>query len=191
MRKTLLCALLCFSANPLRAQSESATSRHVDTLLVMKNGSEVRGTLIDIKDGFYNVELKDGRSAKFSLEEVERMERIPEAPQTAPTPQPQATPAPQPCGIFITEGDLDPSLYTLLGKKPEVKLSKKWYGGNDEMYHELAQELKKRKADGAYSVHTWQAPSGFSWSAPHIAGQAFTWTDAGKAALSSLKGRCF
>jgi hypothetical protein len=169
----------------------TATDQPSETLLVLKNGSEVRGTLIEIRDGFYNIELKGGRSAKFALDEVERMERLPDVTQTTPTPLVKATPTPQPCGIFVTEGDLDRSLYALLTKKPEVKLSKKWYGSNDEMYHELAEELKRRGADGAYGVHTWQAPSGFSWSAPHIAGQAFTWTEAGKAALPGLKGRCF
>jgi hypothetical protein len=94
----------------------------------------------------------------------------------------------QPCTIFFSEATLDKSLYTDM---KELTISKKWYGGSDEMYIELADRLKKLKADGAYGVHTWQAPSGFSWSAPHIGGHAFTWTDAGRRALSSLKGRCF
>jgi hypothetical protein len=161
-----------------------------DTVLVLKNGSEVRGVFLSLQDGKYAIRLSDGRDMEYPAEEVASMQRIPLAtPSIAPPPVPALSDAPlQPCLIFFTEATLDKSLYTDV---KELKISKKWYGGSDEMYIELADRLKKIGADGAYSVHTWQAPSGFSWSAPHIGGRAFTWTDAGRKALATLKGRCF
>ncbi len=167
--------------------SFAAAAETPDTVLVLKNGSEVRGVLKGIADGKVTMQLADGRTMTYDSTDVERTERI-----SAPAPTPAPTPAIelQPCNVFLTEGTLDASLIT--PAKKEIKLSKGWNGENDEMYIEFAEHLtKKLKADGAIKVHTWKAPSGGSWNAPHIGGIPFTWTEAGKAAKSQLKGRCF
>jgi hypothetical protein len=166
--------------------SLAAAAEAPDTVLVLKNGSEVRGVLKGIADGKVTMQLADGRTMTYESTDVERTERI-----SAPAPAPLATPAVelQPCNIFLTEGTLDASLIVPM---KETKLSKGWNGETQEMYIEFAEHLtKKLKADGATKVHTWKAPSGGSWNAPHIGGIPFTWTEAGRAAKSQLKGRCF
>ncbi len=160
-----------------------------DTLLVLRNGSEVRGVLKGLKDGVYTMELRDGREMAYAVDDVDRMERLAPPPAQPPAPPPQTAQALQPCKVFITEGTLDQSL---LKPMKEIKVSKKWKGGNvEEAYGMLADLAMKMKADGVMKVRTWEAPSGFSWTAPHAGGMAFTWTEAGRAALPNLKGRCF
>lgn len=187
MLRAATLAAIVLSTPAAAVSQESVTP---DTVLVLKNGAEVRGIFLSLQDGKYAIRLSDGREMGYAAEDVASMQRLPSVtPPTAPLATATLTDtALQPCTIFFTEATLDKSLYADV---KELKISKKWYGGSDEMYIELADRLKKMKADGAYSVHTWQAPSGFSWSAPHIGGRAFTWTDAGRKALASLKGRCF
>jgi hypothetical protein len=103
----------------------------------------------------------------------------------APLP---AQPTPLPCRTLISEKDLDKTLYTAI---KDIKVSKKWYGSTSEMYGHLAEKARKNGADAVISVHTWFAPSGFAWAAPHAGGMAIKWTDAGRKALPSLEGRCY
>jgi hypothetical protein len=48
-----------------------------DTLLHLKNGDEVRGTLVEIKNGAYVLTLPDGRTALYPTSDVATAERLP------------------------------------------------------------------------------------------------------------------
>jgi hypothetical protein len=67
---------------------ESPTSKP-DTLLVFKNGAEVRGTFMGLRDGQYTLRLADGRTMSYPAADVDRMERVADpaasaAPAAAP-----------------------------------------------------------------------------------------------------------
>jgi hypothetical protein len=102
--------------------------------------------------------------------------------------QPTPLPTPFSCRTFISEKDLDKTLYTAI---KDIKVSKKWYGSPSETYGDLAEKARKSGADAVISVHAWFAPSGFAWAAPHTGGMAIKWTDAGRKALPGLEGRCY
>jgi hypothetical protein len=177
----------CCSA---RVSSQEPQLLKPDTLLVLKNGAEVRGLFVDVKDGQYTLRLPDGRSMTYPVGDVDRMERLTDAAMSTPTPLPQPTPAPTPfsCRTFISEKDIDKAFYTTVR---DITVSKKWYGSTSEMYGALAEKAGKSGADAVISVHTWHAPSGFAWAAPHAGGMAVKWTQTGRAALPGLEGRCY
>ena len=183
----LLAVLLALPA-PSVAQSGAAVVP--DTRLVLKNGAEVRGRFLALKEGQYTIELADGRTMSYAADDVERMEPISQSgtgrqmPEVAPT----RDPLPANCGVFISEGGLDMAFYTTI---KEIKVSKKWYGSTSEMFDDLAAKARKVGADGVINVRTWHAPSGFSWAAPHAGGMAIRWTAAGRDALPGLDGRCY
>ena len=156
-----------------------------DSVLVLKNGAEARGFFVGLKDGLYTLRLHDGRTMTYPVSEVERIEVAVDksAPQQGSSASTNFS-----CTTFVSEKDLDKTLYTTL---KDIKVSKKWYGSTTEMYGELAEEARKAGADGVINVHTWHAPSGFSWAAPHAGGMAIKWTPEGRTALPKLDGRCY
>jgi hypothetical protein len=186
-RAVVVLAVLAWGSLPLAAQDPPAG--RPDTLLVFKNGSEVRGTLLGMQDGQYTLRLPDGRTMAYPAADVERMERLSD-PTAAAAPAPPPAPAPTAvtCNTFITEKDVDKAFYRTM---KEIKVSKKWYGSTAEMYGDLAQKARKAGADAVINARTWHAPSGFSWAAPHAGGMAVKWTPAGRAALPNLEGRCY
>jgi hypothetical protein len=162
-----------------------------DTHLVLKNGAEVQGTFIELREGKYSLRLSDGRVMSYAATDVERMERLSSSETSAPSvPAPQiANPIdPSSCSIFISEKDIDKSLYSPI---KDIKISKKLYGSTADMYGVLAEQARKVKADAVINVRTWHSPSGFSWASPHAGGLAVKWTAAGRRALPSLEGRCY
>jgi hypothetical protein len=48
-----------------------------DTLLLLKNGNEVRGTLVEVKNGAYVLILPDGRTTLYPTSDVATAERLP------------------------------------------------------------------------------------------------------------------
>jgi hypothetical protein len=161
-----------------------------DTLLVLKNGAEVRGLFVSLKEGKYTIRLPDGRAMTYEAADVEHMERLAvPAPNTAPAPPPASqAPAMSSCGIFLSEKEIDKSFYTTVR---EVEVYHGWYGSAVELYGALAKKAQSVGADAVINVHTWHSPKGFSWAAPHAAGMAIKWTSAGRAALPGLEGRCY
>jgi hypothetical protein len=107
-------------------------------------------------------------------------------PESAPPPA--ATIDPATCRTLISEADFDKTYFVTL---KEVKVSKKFYGSEEEMYGPLAEKARKMGADAVINVHTWHAVSGFAWSAPHAGGMAVKWTEAGRKALHGFPGRCY
>ena len=75
LRRMLSLFLLGFTMASL-AYSEPAQEPKPDTLLVFKNGSEVRGIFIELEDGMYSLRLDDGWVMSYTAAEVERMQRI-------------------------------------------------------------------------------------------------------------------
>jgi hypothetical protein len=47
-----------------------------DTLLHLKSGDEIRGTLVEVKDGAYVLKLPDGRTVLYPTSDVDSAERI-------------------------------------------------------------------------------------------------------------------
>jgi hypothetical protein len=183
----ILIALACPFASVSSQDLQASTA---DTLLVLKNGAEVRGLFLGLKDGQYTLRLPDGRTMTYPAGDVDRIERLVDSAPSTPPAAPQPIPAPTPfsCRTFISEKDADKAFYTTI---KDIKVSKKWYGSTSEMYGELAEKARKTGADAVINVHTWQAPSGFAWAAPHAGGMAVKWTEAGRKALPSLEGRCY
>jgi len=70
-------------------------------------------------------------------------------------------------------------------------VSKKFYGGTDEGYADLADKAGKLDADAVVEVHQWRAPSGFAWAAPHAGGLAVKWTPEGRRLAEGLDGLCY
>ena len=187
-RAAVVLVALAWCSLPLAAQDPPGG--RPDTLLVFKNGSEVRGTLLGMQDGQYTLRLPDGRTMSYPAADVDRMERLADpAVSAAPLPsQPTPLPTPFSCRTFISEKDVDKAFYTTI---KDIKVSKKWYGSTSEMYGDLAEKARKTGADAVINVHTWHAPSGFAWAAPHAGGMAVKWTPAGRTALPTLEGRCY
>lgn len=146
--------------------------------------------LIGLKDEQYTLRLPDGRTMTYPAADVDRLERLADSAVAAAPVAAQPTPAPTPfsCRTFVSEKDVDKAFYTTV---KDIKVSKKGYGSTSEMYGELAEKVRKVGADAVINVHTWHAPSGFAWAAPHAGGMAIKWTPAGRAALPSLEGRCY
>ncbi len=168
--------------------SQGAGELKADTLFVLKNGAEVRGVFVEIKDGQYKLRLPDGRVMSYPAGDVEKMERLPiSVSQPSPSPSPTPFPSPEPtlppppidpssCRTFITEKSVDKALYTTI---KDIKVSKKWYGSTEEMYGDLAAKAREVGADAVINARTWHSPSGFAWAAPHAGGIAVKWTEAG------------
>ena len=187
-RAALSLVVLVWCSLPLAAQEPQ--SGKADTLLILKNGAEVRGMLLGLKDGQYSLRLPDGRTMTYPAADVDRMERLTDSPVSAAPVPSQPTPAPTPfsCRTFVSEKDIDKAFYTTV---KDITVSKKWYGSTAEMYGALAEKVRKVGADAVINVHTWHAPSGFAWAAPHAGGMAIKWTPAGRTAPPSLEGRCY
>jgi hypothetical protein len=183
----LVVVLTCWSG-PSSAQE--AQPGKANTLLVLKNGAEVRGLFVGLKDGLYTLQLPDGRTTTYPAGDVDRMEPLadssPNVAAAPPQPRPAATPFT--CRTFISEKDVDRAFYTTL---KDIMVFKKWYGSTAEMYGVLAEKARKAGADAVINVQTWYAPTRFAWASPHAGGMAVTWTDAGRQALPNLEGRCY
>ena len=183
----LVVVLTCCSV-PISAQEAQPVK--ANTLLVLKNGAEVRGVFVGLKDGLYTLQLPDGRTLTYPAGDVDRMEPLADAPlnvaaaTTAPTPSAMRVT----CKTFISEKDVDKAFYTTL---KDIMVSKKWYGSTSEMYGVLAEKARKTGADAVINVRTWYAPTEYAWAAPHAGGMAVMLTDAGRQALPGLEGRCY
>jgi hypothetical protein len=179
--------LMCIAVSVGSEAQQQATP---DTLLVLKNGAEVRGVFVGFKDGEYTLRLSDGRTMSYPAGDVDRMAPISASTSSSEASSAQSAPSSSPisCQTFISEQDVDKALYKAM---KDIKVSKKWYGSTSEMYGYLAEKAHKVGADAVINVHTWHAPAGFAWAAPHAGGLAVKWTEAGRKALPSLKGRCY
>jgi hypothetical protein len=184
-----MCAGLTLDAAASAQQADVITP---DTLLVLKNGGEVRGVLVELDDSQYKMRLSDGRLMTYPVADVDKMERLRSSEsQTSPSPQATQPPPlidPGSCRVFITEKDIDKAFYIAA---KDIKVSKKWYGSTAEMFGELADRARKVGADAVINVRTWHSPSGFAWAAPHAGGMAVKLTEAGRKALPNLEGRCY
>ena len=76
-------SMTCFALG-LFAWVAVAQTPAPDTLLHLKNGSDVRGKLVEIKNGAYVITLPDGRTVLYPTSDVDTAERI------APLRQPSA-----------------------------------------------------------------------------------------------------
>ena len=187
-RVVVMAVCIC---SAVQVSSETAAPVTADIFLVLKNGAGVRGEFLSLIDGQYTLRLPDGRVMGYSVDDVDRIERVqatPEESTTAPLTPAAPPSAPFSCETFISEKDVDKSLYTTI---KDIKVSKKWYGSSAEMYDDLAAKARKTGADAVINAHTWHAPSGFAWAAPHAGGMAVKWTDAGRRAIPNLEGRCY
>jgi hypothetical protein len=184
----ILAVVLACCAVPVSGQE--AQPGIANTLVVLKNGAEVRGLFIGLRDGLYTLQLPDGRSMTYPAEDVDRIEPLADAPpNVAAAPhQPAPPPTPFTCKTFLSEKDVDKSFYTTL---KDLTVYKPWYGSTSEMYGVLAERARKIGADAVINVNTWYAPTRFAWASPHAGGMAVKWTDAGRNALPDLKGRCY
>jgi hypothetical protein len=182
--------LLGFACGSVGLANDEPLPSQVDTLLVLKNGAEVRGLFVSVRDGKYTVRLPDGRSMNYEAAEVERMERVGSVPASAaPAPAPVAEAATaSSCGTFLSEKEIDRTFYTTVR---EISVYHGWYGSGVQLYGALAKKAQSIGADAVINVHTWHSPKGFSWAAPHAGGIAVKWTAAGRAALPGLEGHCY
>ncbi len=185
----LLCAGLMINASASPQQEDAIVP---DTLLVLKNGAEVRGVFVEFKDGHFRMRLFNRRVMTYPAGDVEKMERLPSS-ETQAAPSSQATQTlppvdPASCRVFITEKGIGKAFYTTV---KDIKVSKKWYGSTAEMFSKLADRARKVGADAVINVRTWHSPSGFAWAAPHAGGMAVKLTEAGRKALPGLEGRCY
>jgi hypothetical protein len=106
------------------------------------------------------------------------------------TSLPRLDPAPPTlCRVFLTTEE-PPRKYYIVVKR-EVQVGKKWYGSYDGLLSALAREAAVVNADAVVGVHSWRAPSMWSWAAAKTGGRAVRWTDEGRGAFSTLKGECF
>ena len=77
--------------------------------------------------------------------------------------------------ISITEESLPQSVpYVDLGT---ITVSSKFYGSADALYPKLAEKARKKDANAVIQTHSYVAPSGFAWAAPHLSGQAIRMND--------------
>jgi Protein of unknown function (DUF2846) len=82
----------------------SAQEARVDTVLVLKNGQEVRGQFVGFRNGLFTLRLPDGRITIHGVGDVDRMQPAMEQPSTAApaampsaaAPPPMAAPAAAP-----------------------------------------------------------------------------------------------
>lgn len=192
VRATTLLLFSAFMLCGVGSAQQTETTAAPDTLLVLKNGAEVKGLFIELSEAQYKIRLPDGRIMTYPSGDVEKMERLmPLEGQSSPIPQPpQRLPSvdPSSCAVFVTEKEIDKAFYTA-GK--DVTVSKKWYGSAAEMYGDLANRAHEVGANAVVAAHTWHSPSAFSWAAPHAGGLAVKLTDAGLQALPKLEGRCY
>jgi hypothetical protein len=152
-----------------------------DSILVLKNGAEVRGQLVEVKDGKYTVDLLDGRRMTYSIDEVESLRRL-------TVESPAGAPVPKPCGIIVTEERVPVSWYTPIKK---VKWAKGWYGSNAVGFEKLASEAAKLGADAvvqAVTSHGWTA---WSVASPKAEGLAVKWTAEGRGKASAIEAECY
>lgn len=188
----------------IAALAQPAAKVAPDTLLVLRNGAEVRGVMIELKDWQYSVRLADGRVMQYPVDDVERIERLEAAPAAAqaapplapvaaqpPPPAPAATApaapvaaaAPEACRVFLYEKGLDESFYTPIRK---IEFSTGWFSEAEAQYPGLADKAAGLGADAVLRLRTWRAATGM----PYAGGLAVKLTPAGRAALPTLKGRC-
>jgi len=163
------------------AMAQPAATVAPDTLLVLRNGAEVRGVMLEMKDWKYSVRLPDGRVMQYPVDDVERVERL-TAP-AAPTATPPPAPAPHACRVFMSQKGLDESLYAPIRK---IEFTTGWFSEAEAQYPGLADKAAGLGADAVIRVRTWRAPSGV----PYAGGLAVKLTPAGVAALPTLKGWC-
>lgn len=78
-------AMLLVSVQAQQAQTRAEVVPPADTLLRLKNGGEVRGKLVEIKNGAYVLIVADGRTVLYPTSDVDVAEHI-----TAPTNPPAA-----------------------------------------------------------------------------------------------------
>jgi len=88
--------------------------------------------------------------------------------------------------VFITEQTLPSSVEFELISTIEVE--KKWYGSTANALMPMAERARKLGANAVIQVRTWFAPSGFSWAAPHAAGQAVMVQDINLLESNGIKG---
>jgi hypothetical protein len=164
-----------------------------DVHVKFKNGTELRGRLVEMKDGAYVIDLADGRRMSYPASEVEALTRIGDssAPTSATESAPAGTSAAPTttdiCRVFVTEEDAPAGWATALKK---VKWTKGWYGGTSGAYEKLALEAARYGADAVVGVEVGRGPSGFSWSSPKANGIAVKWTEEGRKNAAKLKGEC-
>jgi hypothetical protein len=161
-----------------------------DVHLKFKNGTELRGRLVEIKDGAYVVDLSDGRRMSYPAADVEALMRIGEASASTSAAQlaattPPSTPMTDICRVFVTEENAPAGWVTVLKK---VKWTKGWYGGTSGAHEKLALEAARYGADAVVGVEVGRGPSGFSWASPKASGIAVKWTDEGRKNAAKLKG---
>ena len=101
----------------------SAQAPAPDTLLKLKNGTEVRGVLVEVKNGVYVLTLTDGKTAMYPTSDVDTAERLlppPPPPPPAPAPANPAPPAPPKnsgSGGAIKQGDAKGALLSVAPEK--------------------------------------------------------------------------
>jgi hypothetical protein len=77
--------------------------------------------------------------------------------------------------VLVTESSLPQSIsYVDLGT---ITVSSKFYGSADALFPKLADKARKKGANVVINVHSYLAPSGFAWAAPHLSGQAIRMND--------------
>jgi uncharacterized protein YbjQ (UPF0145 family) len=190
VRLYFLALMMCACASLIFGQKQE--DQEPDTLLILKNGAEVRGVFLGLKAGQYSLRLVDGRIMSYLATDVERMERIREPKdgmkaQEAQAPHVQT--APFVCRTFITEKDLDKTFYTFVQR---IKAKKNWYGSPDIVYERMVAKARELGADAIISFDIHYSPSiAGAWATPHAEGIAVRWTDAGRKALPILEGRCY
>jgi hypothetical protein len=168
--------LLCLVLALLLAQGQIVP----DSVLILKNGAEVRGQMIEMKDGKYILDLVHGRRMSYPIEDVQSMR-----PLTAET---AGKASPQPCGIIVTEERVPTSWYTPVKK---VKWSKGWYGSNSVGFEKLASEAAKLGADAVVQAVASHGPTAWSWASPKAEGLAVKWTAEGREKAGTIKAECY
>jgi hypothetical protein len=88
--------------------------------------------------------------------------------------------------VFITEQSLPSSVEFELISTIEVE--KKWYGSSTNAITPLAERARELGANAVIQLKTWFAPSGFSWAAPHAAGQAVKVKNINSLESNGIKG---
>lgn len=77
--------------------------------------------------------------------------------------------------VLITEESLPQSVhYVALGT---ITVSSKFYGSAEALFPKLAEKACKKNANAVTQTHSYLAPSGFAWAAPHLSGQAVRLSD--------------
>ncbi|MGH9384288.1 MAG: DUF2846 domain-containing protein [Vicinamibacterales bacterium] len=90
-------AVLCCSSG---LASQQAQQVNVDTVLVLRNGQEIRGQFVGFRNGLFTLRLPDGKITIHGVGDVDRMQPLadaaPSAPPAAPPAATQTAPAPAP-----------------------------------------------------------------------------------------------